>query len=207
MNKAFEDVMAERRRQIEAEGFDTAHDDGHGEGDLALAGACYARYVGTCSPFGYTGISAPKDWPWSPKWFKPTTPRRDLVKAAALILAEIERLDRATAQTVSEPVTAVRCSECGWIGESTDLGAEGECGGEGCPGTSVNEIADPAAMIRAWHDSDGHYCGKQLADAGYIAPRPATVNEAGALDMEPGATVWDLTAVGEAALNAAKAEG
>ena len=29
-------------------------------------------------------------------WFKPTTPRRDLVKAGALIIAEIERLDRAT---------------------------------------------------------------------------------------------------------------
>jgi hypothetical protein len=34
-------------------------------------------------------------WPWDLKWWKPTTPRRDLVKAAALIVAEIERLDRA----------------------------------------------------------------------------------------------------------------
>jgi hypothetical protein len=35
-------------------------------------------------------------WPWDRKWWKPTDRRRDLVKAAALILAEIERLDRAT---------------------------------------------------------------------------------------------------------------
>jgi len=28
-------------------------------------------------------------------WFKPTDPRRDLVKAGALCIAEIERLDRA----------------------------------------------------------------------------------------------------------------
>lgn len=105
----------------------------------------------------------------------------------------------------SDPVTAVRCSECGWIGESTDLGAEGECGGEGCPGTAVSELADPAAMINAWQESEGQYCGKQLADAGLIAPRPSTANEASALDMEPGDTVWDLTEAGEAALNAARA--
>ena len=30
------------------------------------------------------------------------TPRRDLVKAAALIIAEIERLDRNAAQTVAD---------------------------------------------------------------------------------------------------------
>jgi hypothetical protein len=36
----------------------------------------------------------PGGWDWS--WFKPTTPRRDLVKAGALIVAEIERLDRTT---------------------------------------------------------------------------------------------------------------
>lgn len=36
-------------------------------------------------------------WPWDESWWKPTTPRRDLVKAAALILAEIERLDRMAA--------------------------------------------------------------------------------------------------------------
>jgi len=40
--------------------------------------------------------SRPDVWPWGGFTWKPTTPRRDLVKAAALILAEIERLDRAT---------------------------------------------------------------------------------------------------------------
>jgi len=36
-------------------------------------------------------------WPikWMAAWFKPTDPRRDLVKAGALCIAEIERLDRA----------------------------------------------------------------------------------------------------------------
>lgn len=192
------------------EGWSPEHDDKHTDGVLARAASAYAFHATLSDPMRKSHTRNPPEgygWPWPDEWWKPTTPRRDLVKAAALILAEIERLDRATAQTVSEPVTAVRCSECGWIGESTDLGAEGECGGEGCPGTAVSEIADPAAMIEAWQESEGHYCGKQLADAGLIAPRPSTANEAGALDMEPGDTVWDLTAAGEAALNAAKAGG
>ena len=41
---------------------------------------------------------APEVFPWEDAWWKPTTPRRDLVKAAALILAEIERLDRMAAE-------------------------------------------------------------------------------------------------------------
>ena len=37
----------------------------------------------------------PYYWPWDPAWWKPIDPRCDLVKAGALILAEIERIDRA----------------------------------------------------------------------------------------------------------------
>ncbi|MNY70647.1 hypothetical protein D3C86_2088230 [compost metagenome] len=37
-----------------------------------------------------------ENWPWSEDWWKPSPePRRNLVKAGALILADIERLDRA----------------------------------------------------------------------------------------------------------------
>jgi len=34
-------------------------------------------------------------WPWGKEWWKPSDRRRDLVKAGALIAAEIDRLDRA----------------------------------------------------------------------------------------------------------------
>jgi hypothetical protein len=44
----------------------------------------------------YQKTFSPARWPWSQDWWKPTNPRRDLVKAGALIAAEIERLDRAT---------------------------------------------------------------------------------------------------------------
>jgi hypothetical protein len=37
-------------------------------------------------------------WPWSIDWCKPGDRRQNLVKAGALIIAEIERLDRAALQ-------------------------------------------------------------------------------------------------------------
>jgi hypothetical protein len=98
---AARDVLAERRRQIEAEGWSPEHDDRHSAGQLAGAAGCYARHVNARgwvidTPFdNYTTEPAPMEWPWADSWWKPTTPRRDLVKAGALILAEIERLDRA----------------------------------------------------------------------------------------------------------------
>ena len=87
------DVLAERRRQIEAEGWTPEHDDEHAEG-LACAAACYA--AGSRRLMMEGDMADIEVWPWDESWWKPTTPRRDLVKAGALILAEIERLDRMT---------------------------------------------------------------------------------------------------------------
>lgn len=92
-SQAAQDVLAERRRQIEAEGWTPEHDDQHETGELARAAACYALVAGGMNPRADTLFVA---WPWHPAWWKPTDePRRNLVKAGALILAEIERLDRA----------------------------------------------------------------------------------------------------------------
>lgn len=85
---AARDVLMERVRQVTAEGWTPEHDDSHTDGQLALAASAYAM---PNAVDGYT----PRQWPWSFAWWKPSTPRRNLVKAAALILAEIERLDRA----------------------------------------------------------------------------------------------------------------
>lgn len=82
-------VIAERFRQIEAEGWSLEHDDHHhAPGDLARAGACYALFAGTANP------TAPGLWHWSADWWKPAGFRRDLVRSAALILAEGEKFDR-----------------------------------------------------------------------------------------------------------------
>lgn len=97
--QAWLDVQAERRRQVEAEGWTPQHDDEHADGQMAQAAGCYALHaggIGTDWPDGRQNGSA-LFWPWDKDWWKPTTPRRDLVKACALALAEIERLDRAAA--------------------------------------------------------------------------------------------------------------
>lgn len=97
MAQAWLDVQEERRRQIEAEGWTPEHDDKHGGGQMARAAACYAL-AGSCSHNDETAaLLVDLAWPWTPEWWKPSTSRRDLVKAAALILAELERLDRAAA--------------------------------------------------------------------------------------------------------------
>lgn len=88
MSKALDDIAAERRRQIEVEGWTPAHDDEHVAGQMADAASCYALY-------NYPRVIRTRFWPWDAEWWKPKDFRRDLVKAGALIVAEIERLDRA----------------------------------------------------------------------------------------------------------------
>ena len=86
MSKASDDVLAERERQKNVEGWTTEHDDAHKGGEMSDAAASYASY-------GYSS-SPPTLWPWDNKWWKPKSHRRNCVKAAALLIAEIERLDR-----------------------------------------------------------------------------------------------------------------
>ncbi|MFW5112485.1 hypothetical protein ACOANS_01185 [Pseudomonas aeruginosa] len=96
--QAWLDVQAERLRQVEAEGWTPEHDDEH---------ACYEIAAFACF---YAMPPAARDWDASstgygdtlgeailPEGWEPKTGdrRRDLVKACALAMAEIERLDRA----------------------------------------------------------------------------------------------------------------
>lgn len=90
LSQAAHDVLAERQRQTSVEGWTPEHDDTHVNGELTAAAICYA----------HTGVRSHLHlfnqlWPWSSDWWKPTNPRRNRVKAAALIIADIERLDRA----------------------------------------------------------------------------------------------------------------
>lgn len=85
--QAWLDVQAERRRQITAEGWTPEHDDLYCAAELPRAAAAYI--------LNGANDEAPAIWPFSAKWWKPSTARRDMVKACALALAEIERLDRA----------------------------------------------------------------------------------------------------------------
>jgi hypothetical protein len=94
-----ERIAAERKRQIEEEGFTAEHDDWQNQDQLALAAACYAipEYYRRCLnekfhnafsfliPYGFPG-----------QWFKPAPENRirELEKSGALIAAEIDRLQR-----------------------------------------------------------------------------------------------------------------
>lgn len=88
-----EDIRRERERQQRQEGWTQEHDDTHQGGELAVAASCYAH------PRQYRDprVNTPFDWPWESDWWKPTDRRRDLIKAATLLVAEIERLDRKAA--------------------------------------------------------------------------------------------------------------
>ena len=88
-NPAILDVVAERQRQQSVEGWPPEHDNAYQNSELADAAACYAIHAHN------QGFSTPAHWPWSPDWWKQSGARCDLVKAGALILAEIERIDRA----------------------------------------------------------------------------------------------------------------
>ncbi len=91
--QAWLDVQAERRRQVEAEGWTPEHDDEHDTGALASAAGCYAMFS-----LAYPAGDPSRFWPWDKSWWKPSPDgRRNMVKAGALILAEIERLDRVAA--------------------------------------------------------------------------------------------------------------
>lgn len=105
LTKAARDVLAERKRQIEAEGWTPDHDDEHKGGGMAFAAAAYAVHADagpalTGTLWRWTG--------WALKWLKPKDRRSNLVRAGALILAELERLDRAEACRQAMHI----CSSC-----------------------------------------------------------------------------------------------
>lgn len=115
MHAGAADVLFERQRQTEQEGWTAAHDDEHDRMQLAAAAACYI------SPGELDADGVPKDWPWReqvdvsggrgdcpvwawrPAWWKPggkelADYRRRLVKGGALTIAEIDRVDRQIAE-------------------------------------------------------------------------------------------------------------
>ena len=100
------EIANERLRQISVEGWTPEHDDQHSSGELAGAAGCYAKHVNArqwCfknNPDDYQCEPEPSGWPWAAEWWKPKNPRSDLIRAAALIVAELERLDRAAGFTV-----------------------------------------------------------------------------------------------------------
>lgn len=99
-NKVIQEIADERLRQMQVEGYSSRSDDYHSQGQMAGAAACYAKHTNArgwvfkSNPEDYQCEPASGSWPWDEQHWKPKSPREDLVRAAALIVAEIERLDR-----------------------------------------------------------------------------------------------------------------
>lgn len=95
LTDALRDVIAERQRQVSVKGWTPEHDDTYTCGELSGAAISYIE-----------PMEAVFYWPaeWHDDSFKPSDERRNLVKATALLLAEIERLDRISAASALSEV-------------------------------------------------------------------------------------------------------
>lgn len=107
MSQAARDVLAERRRQVEAEGWTPEHDDEYDGTQMARAAACYLLFGHATPGNGWV----PHQWPWDREWWKPSSDRRNLIKAAALVLADIERIDRAAIAATPEQSDTTNAKE------------------------------------------------------------------------------------------------
>ncbi|MFU4952056.1 hypothetical protein ACM7ZP_17320 [Pseudomonas aeruginosa] len=94
--QAWLDVQAERRRQVEVEGYHGFRDNHYISYELSKAARAYIE-VSWHALSGGLPCKKPESWPWM-AGFKWSDGRTMLVKACALALAEIERLDRAAPQ-------------------------------------------------------------------------------------------------------------
>jgi len=96
-------IYKERNRQLRDEGWTPQHDDAHSGGELSRAAECYVVAAQTAMVrddaaryHKVFGADQAADGPGDEGWWKPSNdPIRNLVKAGALIAAEIDRLQRA----------------------------------------------------------------------------------------------------------------
>lgn len=113
MKTAIQLIEDERMRQ-QAKGFTLDHDDQHSMGELIEAAQCYAC-VASAQTRGSGADEWPVemfngfndsllDWPWEEEAYKPAADARtNLVMAAALIVAEIERLQSRSSARPESP--------------------------------------------------------------------------------------------------------
>ena len=97
-------IAAERRRQIESEGYTPDHDEGHDDCELAMAAIAYAADASFVSVFRMGGDHDGHEFrftdPWPEGWRRRPTfgsvagRVKALTKAGALICAEIDRIQR-----------------------------------------------------------------------------------------------------------------
>ena len=103
MSDVFKEIATER--ELHRAKWSADHDDGYSKGQLAVGAACYAAGSDLRRPRDHRGLTwgwySLQDmemlWPWPGEEGKLTKHdrRKQLLIAAAMCIAEIERLDRA----------------------------------------------------------------------------------------------------------------
>lgn len=91
-----ESIAAERKRQIEQEGWTPEHDDAYQGEELTMAAASYLLAIIEPDEEAWAVCDQrpPYTWPFDRTFWKPDHDRRMLVKAGALIAARIDAIDR-----------------------------------------------------------------------------------------------------------------
>lgn len=151
-------IAKERARQISAEGWTPEHDDEHTSGELAGVAAMYIIESDIIPP------RCPVGWPWERSWWKPSQdPIKNLVKAGALIAAEIDRLNR-KAKTMSE---------------SKDFGSDA-AHDKPCPQQPTDKSLDGVveACVVALLDATGDLQHKKISANEFLATRREAIKQA-----------------------------
>jgi hypothetical protein len=95
-------IAAERARQVSREGWTSEHDNEHRNGEMAISAVRYAledagREYPELPELEDAREALAAAWPWQSCDWKPKDPILNLVRAGALIAAEIDRRQRAVA--------------------------------------------------------------------------------------------------------------
>ena len=92
MTQGLRDVIDERHRQKHVLNWSPEHDLGYKNHELVMAAMNYADPLAATPEHKETPPKA-AFWPWSLDWWRPSSYRRNLIKAIALLLAELDRHD------------------------------------------------------------------------------------------------------------------
>lgn len=138
-------ALAERQRQIQVEGWTAEHDDEHDDGQLAKAAAAYAlAELVERSPM-------PEFWPWQHEWWKPKGRWRNLVRAIALLLAELEReqrIDDGYHEAMGDAAPAPRMNVC-LPGLIANTAATLDAAGDSGRAFAIRELGEHLEQVRA----------------------------------------------------------
>lgn len=96
----YDAVLWERAKQ-HAKGYDARNDDTWTLGQLITGARCYIEtaFIQTNTAKPIPSCFTHKDWPWAKETFKPEQDRKaNLIKAAAMLIAEVERIEREEAR-------------------------------------------------------------------------------------------------------------